>query len=282
MTAVTPAPTTWPAGPAPSIRLSGVSKRHGDATSGVVALQDISLDVAPGEFVCLVGASGCGKTTLLNLVAGLDRPSVGTVEVATAAADGSGAPTAKAPVRQSGGTASAMLFQDSALFPWLTVAANVELPLRLRSVGKTERRAVADDLLDRVHLGGFGSKRPHELSGGMRQRAALARALAQDAGLLLMDEPFGALDAITRDLLHDELESLWMDRGFTVLFVTHNVREAARLGDRIVLLTSRPGRVAASFPVGLDRPRRIDSAEIAGLAAMVTDQLRSEVGRHAR
>jgi NitT/TauT family transport system ATP-binding protein len=282
MTAVTPAPTTWPAGPAPSIRLSGVSKRHGDATSGVVALQDISLDVAPGEFVCLVGASGCGKTTLLNLVAGLDRPSVGTVEVATAAADGSGAPMAKAPVRQSGGTASAMLFQDSALFPWLTVAANVELPLRLRSVGKTERRAVADDLLDRVHLGGFGSKRPHELSGGMRQRAALARALAQDAGLLLMDEPFGALDAITRDLLHDELESLWMDRGFTVLFVTHNVREAARLGDRIVLLTSRPGRVAASFPVGLDRPRRIDSAEIAGLAAMVTDQLRSEVGRHAR
>jgi NitT/TauT family transport system ATP-binding protein len=282
MTAVTPAPTTWPAGPAPSVRLSGVSKRHGDAISGVVALQDISLDVAPGEFVCLVGASGCGKTTLLNLVAGLDRPSVGTVEVATAAADGSGAPTAKAPVRQSGGTASAMLFQDSALFPWLTVAANVELPLRLRSVGKTERRAVADDLLDRVHLGGFGSKRPHELSGGMRQRAALARALAQDAGLLLMDEPFGALDAITRDLLHDELESLWMDRGFTVLFVTHNVREAARLGDRIVLLTSRPGRVAASFPVGLDRPRRIDSAEIAGLAAMVTDQLRSEVGRHAR
>jgi len=282
MTAVTPAPTTWPAGPAPSVRLSGVSKRHGDAISGVVALQDISLDVAPGEFVCLVGASGCGKTTLLNLVAGLDRPSVGTVEVATATADGSGAPTAKAPVRQSGGTASAMLFQDSALFPWLTVAANVELPLRLRSVGKTERRAVADDLLDRVHLGGFGSKRPHELSGGMRQRAALARALAQDAGLLLMDEPFGALDAITRDLLHDELESLWMDRGFTVLFVTHNVREAARLGDRIVLLTSRPGRVAASFPVGLDRPRRIDSAEIAGLAAMVTDQLRSEVGRHAR
>ncbi|HEY4947316.1 MAG TPA: ABC transporter ATP-binding protein [Acidimicrobiales bacterium] len=282
MTAVTPAPTRWPAGPAPSVRLSGVSKRHGDAASGVVALQDISLNVAPGEFICLVGASGCGKTTLLNLIAGLDRPSVGTVEVATAASDGNGTPTGKATVRQAGGTASAMLFQDSALFPWLTVAANVELPLRLRGVGTAERRAVADDLLERVHLGGFGSKRPHELSGGMRQRAALARALAQDAGLLLMDEPFGALDAITRDLLHDELESLWIDRGFTVLFVTHNVREAARLGDRIVLLTSRPGRVAATFPVGLDRPRRIDSAEIAGLAATVTDQLRSEVGRHGR
>jgi NitT/TauT family transport system ATP-binding protein len=281
MTSVASAPTRGQRERAPSVRLSHLSKRHGDAASGVVALQDISLDVAPGEFVCLVGASGCGKTTLLNLVAGLDRPSVGTVEVATAASDAKGAPTGRAQIRQSGGTASAMLFQDSALFPWLTVAANVELPLRLRSVGKTERRAVADDLLDRVHLGGFGQKRPHELSGGMRQRAALARALAQDAELLLMDEPFGALDAITRDLLHDELESLWMDRGFTVLFVTHNVREAARLGDRIVLLTSRPGRVAASFPVGLDRPRRIDSAEIAALAATVTDQLRSEVGRHA-
>ncbi len=160
------------------------------------------------------------------------------------------------------------------------MAANVELPLRLRGVGKAERRAVAEDLLERVHLGGFGKKRPHELSGGMRQRAALARALAQDAGVLLMDEPFGALDAITRDLLHDELESLWIDRGFTVLFVTHNVREAARLGDTIVLLTSRPGRVAAVYPVDLPRPRRIDSSEVASLAATVTDQLRAEVGRH--
>jgi len=249
------------------VTLAGVSKRYGDASSGVVALQDVSLEVAPGEFVCLVGASGCGKTTLLNLVAGLDRPSVGSVDVDQL--DG-----------PAGGTPTAMLFQDSALFPWLTVAANVELPLRLRGVDRSERRAVGADLLDRVHLGGFGGKRPHELSGGMRQRAALARALAQDAGLLLMDEPFGALDAITRDLLHDELESLWLDRGFTVLFVTHNVREAARLGDRIVLLTSRPGRVAATFPVELARPRRIDSTEIATLAATVTDHLRSEVGRH--
>ena len=191
-------------------------------------------------------------------------------------------PPSRPGTRPGGGTGTAMLFQDSALFPWLTVAANVELPLRLRGVGKAERRAVADDLLERVHLGRLRTKRPHELSGGMRQRAALARALAQDAGLLLMDEPFGALDAITRDLLHDELESLWADRGFTVLFVTHNVREAARLGDRIVLLTSRPGRVAATYPVDLARPRRIDSPEIAGLAATVTDQLRAEVGRHGR
>jgi NitT/TauT family transport system ATP-binding protein len=257
-----------------------VTKRYGGGETGVVALQDISLAVSPGEFVCLVGASGCGKTTLLNLVAGLDRPTLGTVDVSIGDPGGSSIPARDR--GQAGSTGTAMLFQDSALFPWLTVAANVELPLRLRGVGKSERRAVADDLLERVHLGGFGPKRPHELSGGMRQRAALARALAQDAGLLLMDEPFGALDAITRDLLHDELESLWADRGFTVLFVTHNVREAARLGDRIVLLTSRPGRVAATYPVDMARPRRIDSAEIAGLAATVTDQLRAEVGRHGR
>jgi NitT/TauT family transport system ATP-binding protein len=279
MTSVASAPATRVNARAPSVKLSGVSKRHGTGDTGVVALQDISLDVAPGRFVCLVGASGCGKTTLLNLVAGLDQPTVGSVSVIAGGAT-NGTSEGQAEVRLAGGTATAMLFQDSALFPWLTVAANVELPMRLRGVGKAERRAVADDLLERVHLGGFGPKRPHELSGGMRQRAALARALAQDAGLLLMDEPFGALDAITRDLLHDELESLWIDRGFTVLFVTHNVREAARLGDTIILLTSRPGRVAATYPVDLPRPRRIDSAEIAGLAATVTDQLRSEVGRH--
>jgi NitT/TauT family transport system ATP-binding protein len=262
------------------VALEGVSKRYGGGEAGVVALQDISLAVRPGEFVCLVGASGCGKTTLLNLVAGLDRPTAGTVDVSIGDPGGSSIPARDTdPVA---GTGTAMLFQDSALFPWLTVAANVELPLRLRGVGKSERRAVANDLLERVHLGGFGPKRPHELSGGMRQRAALARALAQDAGLLLMDEPFGALDAITLDLLHDELESLWADRGFTVLFVTHNVREAARLGDRIVLLTSRPGRVAATYGVDLARPRRIDSTEIASLAAAVTDQLRAEVGRHGR
>jgi NitT/TauT family transport system ATP-binding protein len=277
MTSVVEAPAVSGTALAPAVALTGVSKRHGNGGAAVVALQDISFSVAAGEFVCLVGASGCGKTTLLNLVAGLDRPTVGSVEITRPGATG-------APLDPSAGrtreTETAMLFQDSALFPWLTVAANVELPLRLRGVDKRTRRAVAEDLLERVHLAGSGRLRPHELSGGMRQRAALARALAQDAGLLLMDEPFGALDAITRDLLHDELESLWIDRGFTALFVTHNVREAARLGDRIVLLTSRPGRVAATFDVDLPRPRRIDSADIAGLAARVTDQLRAEVGRH--
>src|SRR5512142_482114 len=137
------------------------------------------------------------------------------------------------------------MFQEPALFPWLTAAGNVELALRARGLGKAERRQRTAELLETVRLTGFGGKRPHQLSGGMRQRVALARALAQDADVLLMDEPFGALDAMTRDVLHDELERIWKQTGSTVVFVTHNVREAARLGDRVVLLSSRPGRVIA-------------------------------------
>ena len=242
-----------------AVRISQVSKSFGQGSSAVTALDGVTLDVAAGEFVCLIGASGCGKSTLLNLVAGLDRPTTGTVDV-------------------RGRTG--LMFQESALFPWLTVSANVELALRLRGVGRKERRAQAQELLALVHLEGFTDKRPHELSGGMRQRVALARAFAQDAEVLLMDEPFGALDAMTRDILHIELEHLWQERRFTCLFVTHNVREAARLADRVVLLSSRPGRVAAELPVGIDRPRRIDSPTVSGLAAEITEQLRTEVRRH--
>jgi NitT/TauT family transport system ATP-binding protein len=173
------------------------------------------------------------------------------------------------------------MFQEAALFPWLTVAGNVELALRLRGVSRRDRRDRATRLLETVRLGAFGHKRPHELSGGMRQRVALARALAQDADVVLMDEPFGALDAMTRDILHDELERIWRDRALTVLFVTHNVREAVRLGDRILLLSSRPGRIIKTFPVRHPRPRRIDSPEVAELAAEITDRLREEVSRHA-
>jgi NitT/TauT family transport system ATP-binding protein len=156
----------------------------------------------------------------------------------------------------------------------------VELALRLRGVPRSERKDRAAELLAAVRLEDAGARRPHELSGGMRQRVALARALAQDADVLLMDEPFGALDAMTRDLLHDELERLWLERGFTILFVTHNVREAARLGDRIIVLTSRPGRVAAEFRVDAPRPRRIEDPNISSLAGEVTERLRQEVRRH--
>jgi NitT/TauT family transport system ATP-binding protein len=172
------------------------------------------------------------------------------------------------------------MFQEPALFPWLTAAANVELALRARGAGKAERRQRAAELLEVVHLGGFGGKRPHELSGGMRQRVALARALAQDADVLLMDEPFGALDAMTRDVLHEELDRICADRSLTVLFVTHNVREAVRLGDRVVVLSSRPGRVIDEFAVDIERPRRIDSVPVAELAGKITDRLREEMTRH--
>jgi NitT/TauT family transport system ATP-binding protein len=243
-----------------AVRLAGVSKMYGRARASLLALDNVSLDVRRGEFVCLVGASGCGKSTLLSLVAGLDPVTSGAID--------------------SGAHPVSLMFQEPALFPWLTVAGNIELALRIRGFTRTQRRARAQELLDVVRLSGFGGRRPHELSGGMRQRVALARALAQDADVLLMDEPFGALDAMTRDLLHDELERIWRERSLTVLFVTHNVREAVRLGDRVVLLSSRPGRILDQFPVAQARPRRIDSAAVAELAATITDRLRVEVARH--
>ncbi|HEY3502692.1 MAG TPA: ABC transporter ATP-binding protein [Actinocatenispora sp.] len=244
----------------PAVTVDAASKVHGRGTGAVVALDRISLRVEPGEFVCVVGASGCGKSTLLSMVAGLDAPTSGTIDV-------------------PGGT-PALMFQESALFPWLTVAGNVELALKLHGLGRAERRAKARELLAAVHLADFARRRPHQLSGGMRQRVALARTLALRTPVLLMDEPFGALDAMTRDLLHDELERLWQERGPAVLFVTHNVREAARLADRIVLLSSRPGRVVWETRVDTPRPRRIDSPETAGIAAEVTTRLREEVRRH--
>jgi NitT/TauT family transport system ATP-binding protein len=236
----------------PAVDIAAVSKWFGEGGRRLVALDRISLEVAPGEFVCLVGASGCGKSTLLNMVGHID------VEGRTA-----------------------LMFQEAALFPWLTAAGNVELALRMQKLPRKERAARIESLLQMVHLDGFAKKRPHELSGGMRQRVALARALAQDADVLLMDEPFGALDAMTRDILHDELERLWLDRGLTVVFVTHNVREAVRLGDRVLVLTSRPGKVAHEIIVDVARPRRIDSPEVSSLAASITDLLRAEVRRHA-
>jgi NitT/TauT family transport system ATP-binding protein len=246
-----------PAGHA--VQLSDVSKSYRTGRAELLALDNVSLTVGHGEFVCIIGASGCGKSTLLNLVAGLDRPTSGRIE--------------------TGGRVG-MMFQEPALFPWLTAGRNVELALQARGVPKAARRAQAAELLDAVRLSGFAATRPHELSGGMRQRVALARALAQDADVLLMDEPFGALDAMTRDLLHDELERICADRTLTVLFVTHNVREAARLGDRVIVLSSRPGRVIEEYQLPRRGPRRMDSPEVAELAGKLTDRLREEMGQH--
>ncbi|MEZ0067671.1 NitT/TauT family transport system ATP-binding protein [Streptacidiphilus sp. MAP12-20] len=245
-----------------AVRLDHVTKSFGRSAAAHVVLDDISLNVAPGEFVCLLGASGCGKSTLLNLVAGLDQPTTGTIDV-------------------PGGHA-ALMFQEHALFPWLTAGQNIELALRLRRVPRGERRAEAQRLLELVRLGGAHGKRVHELSGGMRQRVAMARALAQDAKVLLMDEPFAALDAITRDVLHEELIQIWNETGVSVLFVTHNVREAVRLAQRVVLLSSRPGRIAQEWTIDLPQPRRIESSGVADLAVEITDQLRGEIRRHVQ
>ncbi|QES47796.1 sulfate ABC transporter ATP-binding protein [Streptomyces venezuelae] len=242
-------------------RIEHVSKSFTGRAGTQLVLDDISLDVAPGEFVTILGASGCGKSTLLNLVAGLDQPSAGSIET-------SGRP--------------ALMFQEHALFPWLTAGKNIELALRLRGVAKAERKQEAERLLELVRLGGAYGKRVHELSGGMRQRVALARALAQDSRLLLMDEPFAALDAITRDVLHGELTRIWEETGVSVLFVTHNVREAVRLAQRVVLLSSRPGRVAKEWTVDIPQPRRIEDAAVAELSLEITEHLRGEIRRHGQ
>ena len=237
-----------------SVERLTVAFPHGDQL--LLALDGATLEVQRGEFVCVVGASGSGKSTLLNVLAGLDRPSAGRAHVHGRVA---------------------LIFQESALLPWLTALGNVELALELREVRRSDRRDIARELLRRVHLDGFEHRRPHELSGGMRQRVALARALAQDADVLLMDEPFASLDAISRDLLHLELERIWRESRLTILFVTHNAREAVRLGDRVMVFTSRPGRVAHEVAIDLPRPRSLDSPELAVIAGRITDRLQHEM-----
>jgi len=219
----------------PVVSVSNVTKSFGSGSQRVVALEGVTLDVNRGDFVCLLGASGCGKSTLLNLVAGLDKPTSGTVEVRA---------------HRTG-----LMFQEAALFPWLTVRGNVEIALKLAGMPRHERRPRAQELLEMVHLGDFAKRRPHELSGGMRQRAALARALARDADVLLMDEPFGALDAMTKATLQDEVLRLHARTGTSFVFITHDIDEAVYLGDRIAVLGGPPGHLHKIIEVTLARPR---------------------------
>ena len=232
----------------------------------LLALDHINLEVRTGEFLCIVGPSGCGKSTLLHLIAGLHSQSSGQILV-----DGK-------PV-QGPGTDRIMIFQDHGLFPWLTVGENVEFGMKMKGVPKAQRREKVEHYLRLVHLSKFEKSYIHQLSGGMRQRVAIARALATEPDVLLMDEPFAALDAQTRDLLHDELERIWSETGRTIIFVTHNVREAVRLGDRVVLLTFRPGRVKSEFLIELHRPRSLEDPEVALAARAVLDELREETNR---
>lgn len=248
----------------PSARLAieQVSKNFETSRGRVHALDKVSLQVAEGEFVCLVGPSGCGKSTLLNMIAGLEQPTEGTVAAA-------GEPI-RGPSRER-----MMMFQESALFPWLDALGNVMFSLK-RKPGLTdqERRETADYYLKLVGLEKFRRANIHELSGGMKQRVALARALAPNPRVLLMDEPFAALDAMTREQLYGDLQRIWAQRHVTIVFVTHNVREAVCLGDRVVLFSPHPGRIREEFRVDLARPRDINSVEVAGYATRITRTLK--------
>ncbi|HKM64822.1 MAG TPA: ABC transporter ATP-binding protein [Acidisphaera sp.] len=245
------------------LEVDGVSKLFRTRRGIVQALDNISLRVAPGGFVCLVGPSGCGKSTLLDIIAGLTRPDTGRVT-----ADGI---PVTGPDRQR-----LVMFQESALFPWLDTLGNVLFGLKLvPGLTRRQRIEIAMEHLRLVKLERFARANIHELSGGMRQRVALARALAPDPRVLLMDEPFSALDALTREQLYDDLQDIWHARRKTVLLVTHNVREAACLGDRVVLLSPNPGRVRATFDIDLPRPRDINDQAISGYATRITAVLKS-------
>src|SRR5271155_3229075 len=232
----------------------------------MLALDHINLQVKAGEFLCIVGPSGCGKSTLLHLIAGLHQQTSGQVLV-----DGKQV--------QGPGTDRILIFQELGLFPWLTVGQNVEFGMKMKGVGKAERDEKTRYYLRLVHLSQFKDSYTHQLSGGMRQRVALARALATEPDVLLMDEPFAALDAQTRDLLHDERERIWAETGRTIIFVTHNVREAIRLGDRVALMTFRPGRVKREFVVDLPRPRVLEDVHVARAAGEILGELREEINR---
>jgi NitT/TauT family transport system ATP-binding protein len=249
----------------PKLSLKDVSLSYATNSSNrLIALQDINLQVRPGEFLCIVGPSGCGKSTLLHLIAGLHQATSGEVLVDNVPVQGTG-------------TDRILIFQELGLFPWLTVGKNVEFGMRMKGVSKAEREAKVREYLRLVHLQQFKDSYIHQLSGGMRQRVALARALATEPDVLLMDEPFAALDAQTRDLLHDELERIWAETRRTIVFVTHNVREAVRLGDRVALMTFRPGRVKREYEIDLPRPRHLEDVHVAGSAREILNDLREEI-----
>jgi NitT/TauT family transport system ATP-binding protein len=249
---------------APSkLAIEDVSKSFKGASGPVLALDRVSLQVAEGEFVCLVGASGCGKSTLLNIIAGLEKPDSGAVKADGKAVTGPG-------------RERLVMFQEAALFPWLNVLGNVLFGLKLKpNLRNQDRRDIAKYYLELVGLTRFQHANIHELSGGMKQRVALARALAPNPRVLLMDEPFAALDALTREQLYGDLQRIWKARNKTIVFVTHNVREAVCLGDRVLLFSPHPGRIQEEFLIKLPRPRDLNSVELAEYASRIMHSLRA-------
>ncbi|MCW5934058.1 MAG: ABC transporter ATP-binding protein [Fimbriimonadia bacterium] len=249
------------------LSIQGISKRFDGTRGEVWALKDVSLEIHKGEFLVIVGPSGCGKSTLLNIVAGLEKPTEGTV-----LADNK-------KVKKPGPDRS-VVFQDGALFPWLSVQKNVEFGLRRIGLAPKERTERAAHYLGMVQLTQFKDNYIHELSGGMRQRVAIARALAVEPQVLLMDEPFSALDAMTWESLCEDLQQIWQRINTTIMFVTHNVREAICLGDRVIVLSARPGRIHAEFNIEIPRPRHIDDGDVARLAQQISRAIKGEHGHH--
>jgi ABC-type nitrate/sulfonate/bicarbonate transport system ATPase subunit len=252
------------------VEIDDVSKTYERRGDRIHALDHVSLDAEFGEFVCLLGVSGCGKSTLLQIASGLELPSEGEVRIDRRPVNGVSHPEAS------------VVFQEHGLFPWMTVRHNVEFNLKARSVQAAERRRIAQDLIDLVGLGGFERRYPHELSGGMRQRVGIARALTTRPKLLLMDEPFGALDAQTRGIMQLELLQIWRAFKATVLFVTHGIDEAILLADRIVIMSPRPGRIRRVLAVDLPRPRDPTSAPFGALARAVIEHIHDDVRIMAR
>jgi len=240
----------------PSIQLNNTSKRFKSDTGWVDALAPIQLSVAAGEFICIVGPSGCGKSTLFNLIAGLEKPQTGSVKV-----DGK----------------LGFMFQESALFPWLTVAENIGFGLKLQKLNKNTIAKKVTEYLQLVHLEAFGNAYPHELSGGMKQRAALARTLILEPDILLMDEPFAALDAQTRELLQEQVQTIWQQTGKTVVFITHDVREAIFLGSRVIVFTARPGKIKSEHSITVPRPRQLFDPTLEELGKTIAQSLRAEI-----
>ncbi|HZA01700.1 MAG TPA: ABC transporter ATP-binding protein [Hyphomicrobiaceae bacterium] len=251
--------------PPAKLIVDGVSKWFKTPRTTVQALDNVSLDVAEGEFVCLVGPSGCGKSTLLDIIAGLTKPDMGRVLADNQLVEGPG-------------RHRLVMFQESALFPWLTAFGNVMFGLKLKpELTNAERRRIAHYHLELVGLVKFTHANVHELSGGMKQRVALARALAPDPRVLLMDEPLAALDALTREQLYGDIQRIWATRRKTIVLVTHNVREAVCLGDRVILLSPHPGRIREEFAIPLPRPRDINSVELAGYSSRITAALKGYI-----
>jgi NitT/TauT family transport system ATP-binding protein/sulfonate transport system ATP-binding protein len=250
----------------PYLAIRGVSKRFVIDGEEVEALGAIDLTIAKGQFICLIGASGCGKSTLLRLIAGFDASSGGDISVYGSVIKGPGSDRG-------------MVFQDYALFPWMTARENIAFGPRQRGLKKAEVDSIAEKYLELVGLERFATRFPNQLSGGMKQRVAIARVLANDANILQMDEPFGALDALTREQLQDELLQIWQRTGVTILFVTHSVEEAVLLADRVIVMTAGPGRIDADVPIDLPRPRDVSSPEFNALRRSVAQRLTSHVSR---